>query len=107
MGIGDWGLGIGDWGLGPIPNPQSPMTLYQLITLLVSKNYNLYIFFNLKLQKNKVDYLIIYLICSLLAQLDDTLFNISSLYLINPFLTSLNSSAIFNNISFNEIKALS
>jgi len=31
MGIGDWGLGIGDWGLGPIPNPQSPITLYNLI----------------------------------------------------------------------------
>jgi len=28
MGIGDWGLGIGDWGLGPIPNPQSPFTLF-------------------------------------------------------------------------------
>jgi len=28
MGIGDWGLGIGDWGLGPIPNPQSPNTLF-------------------------------------------------------------------------------
>jgi len=28
MGIGDWGLGIGDWGLGPIPNPQSPKSIY-------------------------------------------------------------------------------
>jgi len=28
--IGDWGLGIGDWGLGPIPNPQSPIILYDL-----------------------------------------------------------------------------
>ena len=28
MGIGDWGLGIGDWGLGPIPNPQSPIPIY-------------------------------------------------------------------------------
>jgi len=28
MGIGDWGLGIGDWGLGPIPNPQSPVLLF-------------------------------------------------------------------------------
>jgi len=27
MGIGDWGLGIGDWGLGPIPNPQSPLSI--------------------------------------------------------------------------------
>jgi len=29
MGIGDWGLGIGDWGLGPIPNPQSPIIIFQ------------------------------------------------------------------------------
>jgi len=38
MFIGDWGLGIGDWGLGigdwaqspiPIPNPQSPIPIYQ------------------------------------------------------------------------------
>jgi len=29
MGIGDWGLGIGDWGLGPIPNPQSPIPIFQ------------------------------------------------------------------------------
>jgi len=28
LGIGDWGLGIGDWGLGPIPNPQSPLSIY-------------------------------------------------------------------------------
>ena len=28
MGIGDWGLGIGDWGLGPIPNPQSPFSIF-------------------------------------------------------------------------------
>ena len=27
-GIGDWGLGIGDWGLGPIPNPQSPIPIF-------------------------------------------------------------------------------
>jgi len=27
LGIGDWGLGIGDWGLGPIPNPQSTITI--------------------------------------------------------------------------------
>jgi len=27
MGIGDWGLGIGDWGVGPIPNPQSPLSI--------------------------------------------------------------------------------
>jgi len=24
------GLGIGDWGLGPIPNPQSPLFVYNL-----------------------------------------------------------------------------
>jgi len=29
MGIGDWGLGIGDWGLGPIPNPQSPIKIFE------------------------------------------------------------------------------
>jgi len=34
MGIGDWGLGIGDWGLGPIPNPQSPITIYILFLYL-------------------------------------------------------------------------
>jgi len=28
IGDGDWGLGIGDWGLGPIPNPQSPIPIY-------------------------------------------------------------------------------
>jgi hypothetical protein len=28
LGIGDWGLGIGDWGLGPIPNPQSPIPIF-------------------------------------------------------------------------------
>jgi len=28
LGIGDWGLGIGDWGVGPIPNPQSPLFIY-------------------------------------------------------------------------------
>jgi len=27
MGIGDWGLGIGDC---PIPNPQSPIPMYNL-----------------------------------------------------------------------------
>jgi len=31
MGIGDWGLGIGDWGLGPIPNPQSPIPINNII----------------------------------------------------------------------------
>jgi len=35
MGIGDWGLGIGDWGLGPIPNPQSPVKYY----IMISKYY--------------------------------------------------------------------
>ena len=37
LGIGDWGLGIGDWGLGigtnhqfPIPNSQSPNTIYKI-----------------------------------------------------------------------------
>jgi len=30
LGIGDWGLGIGDWGLGPIPNPQSPLSIDEL-----------------------------------------------------------------------------
>jgi len=26
--IGDWGLGIGDWAQSPIPNPQSPISLF-------------------------------------------------------------------------------
>jgi len=30
LGIGDWGLGIGDWGLGPIPNPQSPYSVFEI-----------------------------------------------------------------------------
>jgi len=25
----NWGLGIGDWGLGPIPNPQSPIPIFE------------------------------------------------------------------------------
>jgi len=29
LGIGD--LGIGDWGLGPIPNPQSPIPIFESI----------------------------------------------------------------------------
>jgi len=29
-GIGDWGLGIGDWAQSPIPNPQSPFSLFQI-----------------------------------------------------------------------------
>jgi len=32
---GDWGLGIGDWGLGPIPNPQSPIPTFNLITSFI------------------------------------------------------------------------
>jgi len=35
MGIGDWGLGIGDWGLGPIPNPQSPISLYNFFLIII------------------------------------------------------------------------
>ena len=26
--IGDWGLGIGDWANPQIPNPQSPINIY-------------------------------------------------------------------------------
>jgi len=26
-------LGIGDWGLGPIPNPQSPIPIFDFIKL--------------------------------------------------------------------------
>jgi len=33
LGIGDWGLGIGDWGLGPIPNPQSPLSILFFINI--------------------------------------------------------------------------
>jgi len=29
LGIGDWGLGIGDWAQSPIPNPQSPLFIYE------------------------------------------------------------------------------
>jgi len=37
MGIGDWGLGIGDWGLGPIPNPQSPIPIFNNNYLFLNK----------------------------------------------------------------------
>jgi len=42
MGIGDWGLGIGDWGLGPIPNPQSPIPIYNRYII------NIFIYFYFK-----------------------------------------------------------
>jgi len=44
MGIGDWGLGIGDWGLGPIPNPQSPINIYNFIYFIINKYYIINIF---------------------------------------------------------------
>jgi len=28
MILGDWGLGIGDWAQSPIPNPQSPLCIF-------------------------------------------------------------------------------
>ena len=28
---GDWGLGIGDWAQSPIPNPQSPIPIANLL----------------------------------------------------------------------------
>jgi len=34
----DWGLGIGDWGLGPIPNPQSPITYYYILKIIIINN---------------------------------------------------------------------
>ena len=46
-----WGLGIGDWGFAnpqsPIPNPQSPLTIY----LIKIKNVIVYL---LIIDKNKV-----------------------------------------------------
>ena len=33
-------MGIGDWGLGPIPNPQSPIPMFD-ITIFYSKNKNI------------------------------------------------------------------
>jgi len=33
MGIGDWGLGIRDWAQYPIPNPQSPIKIINIIVL--------------------------------------------------------------------------
>jgi len=38
LGIGDWGLGIGDWGLGPIPNPQSPQLILNVLILSIINN---------------------------------------------------------------------
>ena len=35
--IGDWGLGIGDWG--PIPNPQSPIPIFQYQLIKIKKNF--------------------------------------------------------------------
>jgi len=37
LGIGDWGLGIGDWAQSPIPNPQSPNYILNLIQYLKNK----------------------------------------------------------------------
>jgi len=34
LGIGDWGLGIGDWAQSPIPNPQSPITVLYINSIL-------------------------------------------------------------------------
>jgi len=31
LGIGDWGLGIGDWAQCPIPNPQSPIPILNIL----------------------------------------------------------------------------
>ena len=31
--FGDWGLGIGDWAQSPIPNPQSPIPIVDIIYL--------------------------------------------------------------------------
>ena len=33
LGIGDWGLGIGDWAQSPIPNPQSPVNIINIIRI--------------------------------------------------------------------------
>jgi len=38
MGIGDWGLGIGDWGVGPIPNPQSPIPMIEILYFNIKYN---------------------------------------------------------------------
>ena len=36
----DWGLGIGDWAQSPIPNPQSPIILIILLSL-ITLNYDI------------------------------------------------------------------
>jgi len=36
--IGDWGLGIGDWAQSPIPNPQSPIFIYNTFIILYLYN---------------------------------------------------------------------
>jgi len=33
--LGDWGLGIGDWAQSPIPNPQSPISKFDCILILI------------------------------------------------------------------------
>ena len=35
--IGDWGLGIGDWA--PIPNPQSPIPIWNILKILIKNLY--------------------------------------------------------------------
>jgi len=34
-------MGIGDWGLGPIPNPQSPIPIFDIIYYLLNIVYNI------------------------------------------------------------------
>jgi len=62
LGIGDWGLGIGDWGLGigdwaqsPIPNPQSPLKIFEYLKFQIIIKNKFYFFLNYK--KNITFYL--------------------------------------------------
>jgi len=37
-----YNMGIGDWGLGPIPNPQSPISL-KFYILYLNKKLNIFV----------------------------------------------------------------
>jgi len=36
---GDWGLGIGDWAQSPIPNPQSPNSIYNYLKITTNNSF--------------------------------------------------------------------
>ena len=57
MGNGDWGLGIGDWAQSPIPNPQSPIPISELLFI----KYNFYLNNKILISNNNLIQLKIYI----------------------------------------------